>query len=141
MSTSIVGLNEGNSLTYTPLSVIPPNQPGLPVNYNQLTMGPRYSSFQPQFSSPAGRNYALASGTAHGWGLGAYNMSTGPFMSAFNDVAIPNAAYQCSNAQEAVLTGPLQCLDSSGHCVPPTSEGCAVGSVQINVSSTGSSGY
>ena len=132
--TPIYGFNAGNSLSYTDLNTIPVYQPNAPTNYNSLTMGPRYSSFQPQFASPAGRNYQLASSTSKAWGLGAYNMSNGQFLSAFNDVANPIEGYQCKNAQEAVLTGPAQCLDSSTQmCSPPTSEGCPDGSELIHL--------
>ena len=56
--------NNGNDLHYTSLQDIP-SKAGQPINYHEITMGPRFTSFHPQFSAPASRNYALASGTAH----------------------------------------------------------------------------
>ena len=124
--------NNGNDLHYTSLQDIP-SKAGQPINYHEITMGPRFTSFHPQFSAPASRNYALASGTAHGWGLGAYNMGNGPFLSSFNDVKNPRGGEHCVNSQEAVLTGASQCIDpATKMCSPPSSNGCAVGTHYID---------
>ena len=126
--TSIYGLNAGNSLSYTSLRNLPPTNVQLPVNYNELTMGPRYSSFQPQFTSPASRNFQLASMTSEAWGQGAYNQSNGPFLSAFNDVADPMLARQCKNASDAALTGRRQCWSPATQlCQPLPTSGCPAG--------------